>query len=207
VLVGQLQRVDDTEKFGGVTTRAGGVVDEGTDDLLGVDEEDGADGQGHTLGVDVGGILVVDHVVQVGNFAGLVRDDGVLDGGVGDFVDILNPFLVGFEGVGTQADELDIALVEFRLEFGNSTELEAISIRVANSEGGMWEEYFGCADGGKVFGMGEQDGVRVANVLVELDGPLCGVYLKVRGDAAQPQLLLLNAVDCAAHLLFLCGGW
>lgn len=137
VLVGQLQRVDDTDEFGGETTGAGRVIDDGADDLLGINEEDGADGQGHALGVDIGGVLVVDHVVQVGDFAGLVGNNGVFDGAARDFVDILNPFLMGLEGVGAQADELDIAFVKFRLEFGNSAELEAISIRVANSEDGI----------------------------------------------------------------------
>ena len=76
MLVGQLKRVNDTEDFLGVAASGGGVVDDCADDLLGINEEDGSDSQGHALAVDVGGVLVVDHVVQVGDFAGLVGNDG-----------------------------------------------------------------------------------------------------------------------------------
>jgi len=60
VLVARLQGVDDAEDFGGVAAGAGGVGEDGADSLLGVDDEDGSDGEGNTLGVDVGRVLVVD---------------------------------------------------------------------------------------------------------------------------------------------------
>jgi hypothetical protein len=123
VFVGQLQRLNDTEDFGRVTAGTGGVVDDGADDLLGVNEEDRADGQCHTLGVDVGGILVIDHVIEVGNFALLVGDDGEGQVGFCDLVDIRNPLLVRVEGVGTQPNEFDTSLGELGLEFGESAEL------------------------------------------------------------------------------------
>jgi hypothetical protein len=37
---------------------------------------------------------LVDHVVEKGDFAVSVGDDGELDGGLGDLVDIFNPFIV-----------------------------------------------------------------------------------------------------------------
>jgi hypothetical protein len=122
-----LKRVNDTEDFLRVTTSTGGVIDDCADDLLGIDEEDGSDSQSHALAVDVGGVLVIDHVVQVGYFAGLVGNDGEGETGLGDFVDILDPFLVRVESVGTQADELDIALGELGLEFGESSELGSVT--------------------------------------------------------------------------------
>lgn len=62
VLVTGLEGVDDAEDLGGVAAGGGGVGEDGADLLLGVDEEDGADGEGNALGVDVGGVLVVDPV-------------------------------------------------------------------------------------------------------------------------------------------------
>lgn len=59
VLVTGLERVDDAEDLSGVAAGGGGVGEDGSDGLLGVDEEDGSDGEGNALGVDVGGILVV----------------------------------------------------------------------------------------------------------------------------------------------------
>jgi len=126
VLVVQLKRVNDTEDFLRVTAGAGGVVDDCADDLLGIDEEDGSDGQGHALAVDVGGILVVDHVVQVGHLARLVGDDGEREVRLGDLVDVLDPFLVRVEGVGTQPNELDTSLVELGLELGERTKLGSV---------------------------------------------------------------------------------
>lgn len=60
MLVAGLEGVDDAEDLGGVAASGGGVGEDGADGLLGVDEEDGADGEGNALGVDVGGVLVVD---------------------------------------------------------------------------------------------------------------------------------------------------
>jgi hypothetical protein len=59
VLVAGLQRVDDAQDLGAVAAGGGWVGQDGADGLLGVDEEDGADGEGDALLIDVGGILVV----------------------------------------------------------------------------------------------------------------------------------------------------
>ena len=118
VLVIQLKRVNDTEDFLRVTAGAGGVVDDCADDLLGIDEEDGSDGQGHALAVDVGRVLVVDHVVQVGHLARLVGDDGEREVRLGDLVDVLDPFLVRVERVGVMNGVLVVTLV--RLGFSGT---------------------------------------------------------------------------------------
>jgi hypothetical protein len=60
VLVAGLQGVDDAQDLGGVAAGGGWVGEDGADGLLGVDDEDGADGEGNTLLIDVGGILLVD---------------------------------------------------------------------------------------------------------------------------------------------------
>lgn len=62
VLVAGLEGLDDAEDLGGVAAGGGRVGEDGADLLLGVDEEDGADGEGNALLVDVGGVLVVDPV-------------------------------------------------------------------------------------------------------------------------------------------------
>ena len=128
MFVGKLKQVNDTEDLLRVTARAGGVVNNRADDLLEIDEKDGSDGQCHALAVDVDGVLIVDHVVQVSDLSGFVGDDGERKVGFGDIVDVLDPFLVRVEGVGTQTNELDTALGEFRLEFGESTELSSAPV-------------------------------------------------------------------------------
>lgn len=95
----------------------------------------------HTLLVDVGGVIVVNHVVEVGDLALGVGDDGELEVGAGNLVNVLDPLLVGVDVVGTlgdnqscplrvpihdlthQTDELDTTSSELRLELGEGTEL------------------------------------------------------------------------------------
>jgi hypothetical protein len=59
VLITGLQRIDDAQDLGAVAAGRGRVGQDGADGLLGVDKEDGADGKGDALLVDVGGILIV----------------------------------------------------------------------------------------------------------------------------------------------------
>jgi hypothetical protein len=59
VLVTSLERVDNAKNLSGVATGAGRVGEDGTDGLLGVNDEDGADGESNALGVNICGILVV----------------------------------------------------------------------------------------------------------------------------------------------------
>jgi hypothetical protein len=62
VLVTGLEGVDDTEDLGGVAAGGGRVREDGADGLLGVDDEDGSDGEGNALLINVGSILLVDPV-------------------------------------------------------------------------------------------------------------------------------------------------
>ena len=186
VLVARLQRVDDAQDLGAVAARRRRVRQDGADRLLGVDEEDGADGEGDALLVDVGRVLVVDpgrcqylslrkwaarknsHVVEVGNLALLVGQDGELDERARHLVNVLDPALVAAQRVGRETNQLDAALVELGLEACHLAEL-------------------GGAHGRVVLGVGEQDDPVVADELVEVDGALGGLGLEVGGGRAQTE--------------------
>lgn len=113
-------------------------------------------------------VVVSLHVVKVGNLALLVGNDGEVDLGAGDILDVVDPALVGAEGVGRETDQLDAALLELGLKAGHLAEL-------------------GGADGSVVLGVGEEDDPAVANELVEVNGTLGGVSLEVGGNRAQAE--------------------
>lgn len=175
VLLGGLESINDTENLSSVAAGRGGVGHDQTDLLGGVDDEDGADGQSHTLGVNVGGVLVVNHVVQVGDLALGVGDDGELELGAGDLIDVLDPTVVRFNVVGTQTDELDTTRGELGLKLGEGTEL-------------------GGADGSEIIGVGEEDGPLVADEVVEVDGTVGGLGVEVRGSRAQTEAVGWSAI-------------
>ena len=189
VLVTSLERVDNAQNLGGVAASAGRVREDGADGLLGVDDEDRADGESNALGVNVGGILVVDpsvvvslssldhsttspaphlHVVGKSDLPLLVTNDGEAQLGAGDLIDVLDPAAVALNSVCAQTDELDAPLGELRLELSESTEL-------------------GGADGGVVLGVGEEDDPAVANELVEVNGTTGGLSLEVGRNAAEAE--------------------
>lgn len=111
MLVASLERVDNAEDLGSVAASGGRVGENSADGLLGVDDEDGADGESNTLGVDVGGVLVVEHVVGESNLAFLVANDGELEVGAADLVNVLDPATVAVDGVGRETNELDSSVV------------------------------------------------------------------------------------------------
>jgi hypothetical protein len=59
MLVASLEGVDHAKNLSGVAASGSGVGEDEADGLLGVNDEDGADGECNALGVNVGGILVV----------------------------------------------------------------------------------------------------------------------------------------------------
>lgn len=189
MLVTSLERVDNAQNLGGVTASAGRVREDGADGLLGVDDEDRADGESNALGVNVGGILVVDpsvvvslssldlsttsrsphlHVVGKSDLPLLVANDGEAQLGAGDLIDVLDPAAVALDSVCAQTDELDAPLGELGLELSEGAEL-------------------GGADGGVVLGVGEEDDPAVANELVEVNGTTGGLSLEVGRDAAEAE--------------------
>ena len=101
LLVARLQAVDDAQHLGGVPAGRR-RVHHGQPDLLGrVDDEDGADGEGDAaLFRQPLDVLLRDHVVEPGDGAVCVGDDGELQRRVVDFVDVRDPFGVGGEVVG-----------------------------------------------------------------------------------------------------------
>ena len=176
VLVSGLQSVDNTEDLSGVTASGGGVGHDETDLLAGVDDKDGADGQSLALGVDVGGVLVVNHVVGVGDLALGVGDDGELELGAGNLVNILDPGVVRLDTVGAETDHLDATGSELGLELGESTEL-------------------GGTDGSEVIGVGEEDGPAVADEVVEGDGTGRGLSIEVGGNGAETEAVVVSMVE------------
>lgn len=109
---------------------------------------------------------MVNHVVGEGNLAVLVANDGERDLGASNLIDILDPALVGVDGVGRETNQLGSTLGELWLELREGTEL-------------------GGADGSVVLGVREEDNPLVANPLVEVDGALGGLGLEVGGNCAQ----------------------
>lgn len=198
VLVAGLQRVDDAQDLGAVTAGGSRVRQDGADGLLGVDEEDGADGEGNALLIDVGGVLVVkpktqgrvgqrvcvatagwpssrgdsleqdSHVVEEGDLPLLVGNNGEVEGVAADLLDVGSPALVRVDGVGAQAQQLDAALLELGLEAGHLAQL-------------------GGADRGVVLGVREEDNPVLADILVQVDGALGRIGLEVGGDGAQAE--------------------
>jgi hypothetical protein len=101
LLVGGLQRINDTQYFGRVSAGRGRVQHGQADLLGGVNDEDGTDGEGDTLLGNVVEIALVDHIVEEGDFAVGIGNDGELDIGVANLVDVFDPFTVGAQVVGT----------------------------------------------------------------------------------------------------------
>lgn len=69
MLVTELQRVNDTEDLVKVSSSLSWVRDGESDDLLGIDDEDGADGERNALGIDVGWVYGIKHVIESRDFA------------------------------------------------------------------------------------------------------------------------------------------
>ena len=63
MLVPQLQGVDDTEDLIKVASGLGRVGKGKTDDFLWINDENGANGEGDALCIDIGGIYGIKHVV------------------------------------------------------------------------------------------------------------------------------------------------
>jgi len=146
VLISRLQRVEHAQHLRRVAPRGRGVGEYEANRLLGVDDEDAADGEGNALCVDIRLVLLVNHVVEIGNFAALVSDNGEFQLAARDLVDVLDPSSMTLNRVGRKANEFRAPLGELGLELRESTELRG-------------------ADGCVVFWVGEQDDPFVANEL------------------------------------------
>ncbi len=123
VLVAGLEGVHDSEHLGSVATGRSRVGENGSDNLLGVNDEDGADGESYALLIDIRGVLVVDHVVLQGNLSVLVSNDREVQVAATDLVDVLDPVSMAVNGVGGKTDQLDTSLGELGFQFCESSKL------------------------------------------------------------------------------------
>lgn len=114
---------------------------------------------------------MIQHIIQVRHLPLLVADDGETKTGAGDFVNVFDPARVRVDGVGAQADQLDVALGEFGLEFREGAQL-------------------GGADGGVIFRVREENDPGVADEFVEVNGAVGGVCLKVGRGGAEAEALV-----------------
>ena len=123
---------------------------------------------------------MIQHVVPIGHLPLLVADDGEAQTGAGDFVNVFDPARVRVDGVGTQADQLDVALREFGLELREGAQL-------------------GRADRGVVFRVREEDDPGVADEFVEVDGAVGGVGLEIGRGRAEAEAVV-RVLACSGFL-------
>jgi len=122
VFVPKLERVDDSEELGEVSSSRSGVRERQTDDLLGVDDKDGSDSEWDTLLVDIGLVEVVEHAIESGDFSAFIGDDWEIEAGsVGvQGVNVLDPAGVRVDIVGGKADQLDTSRLKVGVRESNS---------------------------------------------------------------------------------------
>lgn len=73
--------------------------------------------------------LCYSHVVLKGNLPLLVADDGELELGAADLIDVLDPAAMALDRVGAEPDELDAALCELGFQLGERAELGGAAAR------------------------------------------------------------------------------
>lgn len=118
MLVTGLEGINHAEHLGCIATRRGRVGQDQADGLLRVDDENTTDGEGDSLLVDVGGVLVIQHVVRQRHLSLFVANNGKAQGGLGNFVNVFDPFVVVLDVVGRQPNEFDPPFGEFGLQLG-----------------------------------------------------------------------------------------
>jgi len=168
VLVAELESINGTDYFVKVSSHSSRIRESQANDLLGVDNEDSSDSERQSFLVNVGGILLVKHVVQRGHLAIGIGNNREGQVSTSDIVDILNPLLVAAKIVCRETDDFDVALLEvFR-------------------PAGYFAQLCG-AHRSEIGGMREEDGPAVANPVVELDRPLSRLSGEVGGDRAKSE--------------------
>lgn len=114
VFIAKLQRVYNTENLIKVSSSRSWISNGQTNDFLGINHEYSADREGKTLCITVSRILLIEHIIEGGDFPVLVGNDGELHVGWSvtraEVVDIFDPLVVVFEAIGRYSNEFDIAL-------------------------------------------------------------------------------------------------
>lgn len=178
MLVADLERVDHSDNLVKVATGGCGVRDDETNHLVRVYHEYIPHGERHTLGIHIGGVKCIKHVIQRSDLAFVVTNDGEVDASVRNIVDVLDPLLVRRQVVGREANHLDAALPEVGIPARNLAKLRR-------------------THGGEVCGMRKQHTPRVAKPLVEMDRALRGLSGKVGSNRAEAEVWHGNGLDYA----------
>jgi hypothetical protein len=188
VLITCLEGVDNAEDLSGVAAGGSRIGEDGSDGLLGVDNKDGADGERNPLGINIGGILVVNpdrlcqhpltavgpgvrdnsHIVKVSNLSLLVANNGELESTSGNLINVLDPAEMALDGVGRDPDQFDTSLGEFGLELGEGTK-------------------FGGADWSVILRVGEEHNPVVSNKFMEVNWALSSVGFEVGSNRTQAE--------------------
>src|SRR5262245_27430727 len=172
VLGGKLQRVDHAQHL--IKVAAGGHrIDQDELDLL-----VRADDEHVAYGLIVGGRAFRriagdggrEHAVELGDVEIHVGDHRIVGRVPLRLLDVVRPARVFVERIDGQADDLDAALVEFRLDLCHVSEL-------------------GGADRREVLGMPEQHHPLVADPIVKADLPFGRLRFEIRG----------SIIDCESH--------
>jgi len=163
--VGELERVDDANKFIKVATAARRVGENESDLVVGINHKDRTHCQRKARSIQIG---LIQHVVQLGNLAIRICEDGIVDSHLVDLIDVLHPARVAVRSVNAETNQFHVALFEFGL----------LALQLTK---------FSRANGSEILGVGEQDSPRVRLVVVEVEityGRLAG---EIRCDIADAE--------------------
>jgi len=148
--VSGLKTVNHAQNLGGVASRGSRIAHGKPDLFRWINDEHGSNGEGDSLFVDVVKILLVDHVIQERHLPIAIGNDGELQRGAGDLVDVGDPFFVTAQVVGAQTNHLHVSLLKLILQLGECSEL-------------------GGTDRGEVGGMRKEDRPFAIEPLVEIN--------------------------------------
>ena len=120
---------------------------------------------------------MIQHVVCQRDLTSLVANDGELQGGVGELVDILDPLMVVIDVVGRQTNQLDASFGKLGFQLCERSQL-------------------GRTHWSKVFWMREKHDPFVADELVEVDRSIRRFRFEVGGSRSKAQ-----TVTCLASCI------
>ena len=180
LLIPRLQRIHHPQHLRRIPPRTGRIAHDQPNRLLRINHKHTPDRKSNPLLVHIRRVLMIQHIIQIRDLPLLVANDREPEIGPADLVDVLDPSRMGVDGVGGQADQLDAAFGELRLEFGEGAEL-------------------GGADGGVVLRVGEEDDPGGVDELVEVDGAGGGVGLEVGRDGAEAEAVGIDQYASIAY--------